>query len=663
MHSSSKNRWLPTHASDRAIAYSLVAFVVILGLTALKLASTLSQLDQIDQSITQNILIEHHLSDLRGYSQLANRLALTPNGAAARDDLIAQHDSATVVLSERHQQLSTVVPEAISENVGYQFAKLLALAALLRDPPTGLPTMDIADQARIIAEVNLPDSMHNWQGDLIDDAHTTRNRVKLILALFAGSVLLAAILLWRFVLRPLSRTVQDGTKHTRALEDALQHNTIHDRLTGLPNRKHAADLMDRHLSRRRKASVGLLHLDLYQFRAINEELGHEIGDQVLIQTAQRLSSLTSEREFVARIGGDEFLILTDDVASADQLEVRAQEIRQIVREEIQLPTGSRQVDCMIGAVWSPNGMTDAASLNVRADIALHAAETGEDGPMRLFTPAMQEEVSQRDALGRELRTALGTGQLVVYFQPQICARTAAVAGFEALIRWQHPTRGLLAPGAFLRIAEEMGFADQIGAQVLDQALDAWQGWAAAGFDVPHVAVNYSSAQLADALLADRIKWALDRRDLSPDCLALEVVETVDVDSDEALAVRTIRNLAAAGIAIELDDFGTGHASIANIRRFCVSRIKIDRSFITGIDTRKDLAAMADAMVRMASALGVGTIAEGVETASERAAIIELGCDALQGYNIARPMPFDDSLQWLSQQHVLKQSRNRTRQTA
>jgi len=251
-------------------------------------------------------------------------------------------------------------------------------------------------------------------------------------------------------------------------------------------------------------------------------------------------------------------------------------------------------------------------------------------------------------------------ELVAFFQPQVSAQGGEVTGFEALIRWNHPTRGLLSPAKFLKIAEELGLADQIGAHMLDQALDAWQGWAAAGFAVPHVAVNYSAAQLADILLADRIKWALEQRDLPVDCLALEVVETVAIETDDALAVRIIRNLAEAGFAIELDDFGTGHASIANIQRLRASRIKIDRSFVSGIDQRQDLSVMADAMVRMATALGVGTIAEGVETAEERAKVTALGCTSLQGYNIARPMAFEDTLQWLAEHRMLNHGRRRSR---
>lgn len=649
---------LGARLSRRAVTLSLTAVLLVVIGTGVKLFSVLGQLNRTQEIAEQTVLMEIQMADLRTYSLVATHLSMTPPGAVMRSELVARLDGLSAAIMTRQQEAAGSFDAFVRDSLRYDFARLIALTALIRDPPADLPVMDIAGQVRALGEDALGGVLVRQIDTLQREASRIRRNIHLSLGLFSMSVLTILLLLWRFVLRPLSRTALDEREHARLLEDALTHTAGHDRLTGLPNRRHASDLVDRHLSRRRKASVGLLHIDLNQFRAINEELGHEAGDQVLIQTAQRLSEMVQDREFAARIGGDEFLLLAGNAVSAQDLEARAVEVRRVLREPVALRGGARHIDCMIGAVWMPDGATDAASLSVRADIALHAAVTGGDGPICLFTRAMHDQVVMRDALGREIRTALDRGEFVVFYQPQVNSTTGAVSGFEALIRWRHPVRGLLSPADFLDAAEEMGLADHIGATVLDQALDAWQGWAAAGFDVPHVAVNYSAAQLGDTLLADRIKWALERRDLSPDCLVLEVVETVAVDSDDALAVRTIRALAAAGFAIELDDFGTGHASIANIRRFGVSRIKIDRSFVSGIDTRADLSAMADAMVRMALALGVGTIAEGVETAEERAAVIALGCGAIQGFNIARPMPFEDTLQWLSNHRVVTRGRAR-----
>lgn len=658
---SSGKVWLGAQISRRAMVGSLAGMAIMLLLTGFEMTAMHEQLGRIDAISAQQVLIERQISDLRSYATTARHLSLASEGTTARQDLVTRLDLLTTTISARQDTFAFgQSAQGTAASLDYSLAKLFALTALTRNPTEGLPIGDIVEQIGLLAGVDLNATLRDWADTLSADAADARGRIRFALITLAGIVLLASLSLWLFVLRPLSRTVLDGTEHARALEDALAHTAGHDRLTGLPNRTRSAELIDRHITRRRKESVGLIHLNLCHFHMINEELGHEAGDQVLVETARRLLQSIGEREFVARIGGDEFLIFATDVPTPDNLMARAAALRRTVREPFDLAQGARHMDCVIGAVWSATGTTDAESLSVRADIALRSTLSGEEGPLRLFTQAMMEEVALRDALSRELRRALEKKELVAFFQPQVSAQGGEVTGFEALIRWNHPTRGLLSPAKFLKTAEELGLADQIGAHMLDQALDAWQGWAAAGFAVPHVAVNYSAAQLADILLADRIKWALEQRDLPVDCLALEVVETVAIETDDALAVRIIRNLAEAGFAIELDDFGTGHASIANIQRLRASRIKIDRSFVSGIDQRQDLSVMADAMVRMATALGVSTIAEGVETAEERAKVTALGCTSLQGYNIARPMAFEDTLQWLAEHRMLNHGRRRGR---
>ena len=661
-----RRRKLGLLVSRRAVMVSLLAVMAVMGLTAAMVAVVFGELDRIDRIGRMNVEIGAHKADLRGIGPLAARVAALPPGDGSRLDLagravqVANGLSARMAVLTADPRLSP--PDA--ERLGYELSRLDVLTAMVAAAEPGVPLRDIVVQIEDIAERSQPRLLAAWRQDLAQQAVQARRGIDWALAAYCLSVLFIVLLMWRFVLTPLARSLRDGDDHTQALQDALTHSAGHDRLTGLPNRRHAARLLEALLARRRKVPLGVLHVDLFQFRALNEELGHDEGDAVLTETARRLTGMTRDHDFAARIGGDEFFLLQTDIGSPEALERRAMEVRRELRAPMQLASGARSIDCMIGHVWSDGAGADAAQLSMRADIALHAAMSGTDGPLRAFTRAMQEEVARREGLGRDLRLALERDELVMHFQPQVCAVTGEIAGFEALLRWYHPGRGIVAPGAFLSLAEEIGLADEIGSRVLDQSLDALGGWLAAGFDVPHVAVNYSAAQLADPLLADRIKWAVDRRDLHPGRLALEVVETVAVDSEDALAVRTIGALAQAGFAIELDDFGTAHASIANIRRFQASRIKIDRSFVSGIDTRDDLYAMADAMVRMAKALGVGTIAEGVETAEERARVVALGCDAIQGYNIARPMPFEDTLPWLAEQRIVSRgSRRRVRGAA
>jgi EAL domain-containing protein (putative c-di-GMP-specific phosphodiesterase class I) len=266
--------------------------------------------------------------------------------------------------------------------------------------------------------------------------------------------------------------------------------------------------------------------------------------------------------------------------------------------------------------------------------------------VRYFRESLRTEAEQREILFAELLGGLERGELVPFFQPQIDIASGAFTGFEALVRWMHPRRGLLPPAAFLDFAEAADLTERIGEVVLDRSLQALMAWDAAGFHVPKVGVNFALAQLRDPRLIEKIKWEVERQDIDPGRLAIEVLETVLIKSDTDLVVRNLRGLASAGFEIELDDFGTGHASIQNLRRFMVNRIKIDRSFIFGIEASEEQQTLTASMIAMARALGIHTLAEGVETAEARAVLRDLGCDQLQGYLIAKPMSFDDTFGWL-----------------
>jgi EAL domain-containing protein (putative c-di-GMP-specific phosphodiesterase class I) len=236
---------------------------------------------------------------------------------------------------------------------------------------------------------------------------------------------------------------------------------------------------------------------------------------------------------------------------------------------------------------------------------------------------------------------------VAFFQPQVELATGAFAGFEALVRWQHPEDGLLEPDAFLDLADQTDLGERIGELMLTRALEALAAWDAAGLVVPRVGVNFALAQLRDPRLVEKIKWETERLGVEPERVAIEMLETVLIKTDADMVVRNLRGLASAGFHVELDDFGTGHASIANLRRFMVNRIKIDRSFIAGIETSEEQQALTASMIAMAHALGIATLAEGVETEAARATVARLGCDAIQGYLVGRPMPLADSLVWLA----------------
>ena len=303
--------------------------------------------------------------------------------------------------------------------------------------------------------------------------------------------------------------------------------------------------------------------------------------------------------------------------------------------------------------------TEARMPRPDADAFLDAAERAAadaqlHGPsaIRAFSSDMQAVLRDRHELADEVGMALENGQITAWFQPQINTSTGHVSGFEVLARWHHPERGLIAPGLFLPAIAQVGLLERLGEVMLFQAFTALQNWDQAGYVVPTIGVNFSQDELGNPKLVDKIKWELDRFELDPHRLSVEILETVVTQSDDDVVTRNIAALAQLGCGIDLDDFGTGHASISSIRRFDVSRIKIDRSFVMQVDRDEAQQKMVAAILSMADRLGLETLAEGVETLGEHAMLAQLGCDHIQGFGLARPMPFDKTGPWI-ETHVQK----------
>jgi len=453
---------------------------------------------------------------------------------------------------------------------------------------------------------------------------------------------------------PLLLAFQELTKGTPEqvagpilAEDELDH------LTGLANRQHTlrrlGDFIRAEHNSGRETAV--LHIDIDKFRAINERYGMETGDRVLAEIGERLKSCVRDNDVVARIDGNAFAIALYPIKKVDFS--IAQTIADRVRNAISHPFSIDQVtcylSCSIGICLSGRAPSaDAESVLSSAEIALELARKEGPDATRSFSPKMRREVQKLHALSTELEAALENGQIRPYFQPQVCTDTGEVVGFEALARWEHPENGVILPGLFLRAIESAGKSGRLSEVILYHSLSALKAWDNAGFRVPSVGVNFSSDELRNPKLVEKIKWEVDRFEISPSRLTVEILENVVSDHDEDTITKNIRSLAAQGFGIDLDDFGTGHAAIANIRRFAVNRLKIDRTFITRIDSDPEQQVMTSAIVRMAESLGLETLAEGVETIGEHTQLAKIGCRYIQGFGVARPMPFEDSIAWLHQ---------------
>ena len=451
------------------------------------------------------------------------------------------------------------------------------------------------------------------------------------------------------VVQPARRRIDDWMAKAAEVDRENRFRLLHDALTGLPN----AAYFHAHLAQlaagadRAASQTAVLRVDLDRFQGFREGLGARTGDEVIRLAARRIRKALRAGDFAAFLGQDDFVVVAAELDEGNDAAMIAGRVQAALSKPFAIHGGARRLTCSVGVTLLSDDRPDSERALANAEIALAAARATGPGGVRYFREDLRREVERREELFAALMQGLDRGEVTAFFQPQVELATGAFAGFEALVRWQHPGHGVLEPEAFLAFAEDTDLGERIGELVLTRALEALNAWDAAGLAVPRVGVNFALAQLRDPRLVEKIKWETERLGVEPRRIAIEVLETVLIKTDADMVVRNLRGLASAGFHVELDDFGTGHASIANLRRFMVNRIKIDRSFVTGIETSEEQQTLTASMIAMAHALGIATLAEGVETEAARAALARLGCDAFQGYLVGRPMPLADSLAWLA----------------
>ncbi|MEL6884633.1 MAG: bifunctional diguanylate cyclase/phosphodiesterase [Pseudomonadota bacterium] len=393
----------------------------------------------------------------------------------------------------------------------------------------------------------------------------------------------------------------------------------------------------------------LFVLELDEFAALQERYEPGTVDRIVAAVGDRILDTVRGDDTVARIGDCRFCVCLGlvqhlDLESCIQLSGRLQ---QAIEEPIAIDGLAVYMSASIGFCLLGRAPGASGQDWVNAGVAaLQEAEKRGYGAVRAYSPELQMRLRQRADLRDEVVTALEEGQIQPWFQPQISTDTGKVTGFEALARWIHADRGAVSPAEFLPAIEDAGMLERLADVMIHQSLMAIKAWDAAGVSVPKVGVNFSGAELSNPRLVDKLRWELDRFDLSPDRLAVEILETVVTDMADDTVARNIKALTELGCTIDMDDFGTGHASIASLRRFGVNRIKIDRSFVMKADRDPEQQRMISAVLTMAERLGVETLAEGVETVGEHALLAQLGCDHVQGFGISRPMPFEKTLDWV-----------------
>ncbi|MFC3324456.1 bifunctional diguanylate cyclase/phosphodiesterase [Mesorhizobium cantuariense] len=424
----------------------------------------------------------------------------------------------------------------------------------------------------------------------------------------------------------------------------IEYAALHDSLTGLPNRRYLDELLaensepDRH--------TALLHLDLDRFKQINDTLGHAAGDAMLVHASTVIKANAGPADFVARIGGDEFVVVShgrDD----DELAALADRIIEAMRQ----PVDYRGHPCRFGVSIgiAANSGVDARQLLVNADLALYRAKSHGRNRHEFFNEALQSEIVRTKQIADEILGGLERNEFIAYYQPQFDARTLEIVGVEALSRWKHPRRGILAPDAYMKVAEELNVVALIDRIVLKHALENFERWSRSHLNIPRVSVNVSARRLEDKDLIEGLR----KLDIKPGTMSFELVESIFLDENDDLVTWNIEHIKDLGIDIEIDDFGTGYASIVSLLKLRPRRLKIDRQLITPITGSMAQQHLVASIIEIGKSLGIEVVAEGVETMEHARILKELGCDILQGYFLGRPMEdkafkaFAQSRKWLA----------------
>ncbi|MBD1915843.1 MULTISPECIES: EAL domain-containing protein [Cyanophyceae] len=451
-------------------------------------------------------------------------------------------------------------------------------------------------------------------------------------------------------LQTASRDVTDQVRLRRQLE----HDACHDSLTGLPNRKQLQERLEMALKRAHQQSqyrFALLFLDIDHFKVVNDSLGHLIGDELLMEVASRLKAVLRLSDLAVRLGGDEFVVLLEDISHVEMAQAIANQLLETLRQPFQLSSHQMFPTVSLGLVMGDARYQTALELLRDADTAMYRAKAGGRDCCQTFDSGMHDRAIARLTLESELRRALSSHpeEFVLYYQPIVDLQTAAVTGFEALVRWQHPQRGLIMPGEFISVAEETGLIAPLSYWLLELACRQMATWQSTHYQAKAltVSVNLSALQLHNTGLLNRVDEILNRTGLLAHSLVLEITESMLIDNIDD-TIRVLNGLRQRGIALSIDDFGTGYSSLSYLYRFPISSLKIDRSFVGQMNSSPSHETIVHTIINLGRQLGFRAIAEGIETPEQVNTLKRLGCDYGQGYWFGKPQTATDLEAWLTQ---------------
>ncbi|MGB9130148.1 MAG: EAL domain-containing protein [Thiobacillus sp.] len=462
-------------------------------------------------------------------------------------------------------------------------------------------------------------------------AHEDHMAARLWIFLLSGTALLVGVFVAAVVLYFAARISRER-----------EQLATHDALTGLPNRMLFKDRLEQSLIRakRHQTLVGVMFIDLDRFKRVNDTLGHASGDLLICEVARRLRQTVRSDDIVARLGGDEFVVVINDVVALNPILQVVEKMLEVVTEPYKLDGREIFSSCSIGVSVFPNDGTTSSDLLKHADTAMYHAKNNGRNRFQLYNAAMNAMAEERLQIETDLHYAKERGEFIFHYQPQLNLESGRIHAVEALIRWQHPKRGLLAPADFLGMLEETGEIVSVGRLLLLAACQQTARWHAAGFPDLEVAVNLSGKEFWHDTLIDNVRDALVQSGLPPQSLQLELTEGIFMD-DVDTAVDRIQALKALGISVSVDDFGTGYSSLAHLKRFPLDVLKIDRYFVKDIHLAPANEALVSSILALCRGLDLGTVAEGIENREQLESLRNLGCQIVQGYFISRPVPAED----------------------
>jgi diguanylate cyclase (GGDEF)-like protein/PAS domain S-box-containing protein len=425
-------------------------------------------------------------------------------------------------------------------------------------------------------------------------------------------------------------------------QNKLNELVNHDPLTGLPNRRLINQLFEKSINhaRRENHKIAILFIDLDRFKAINDSLGHTIGDKLLLEVSKRIKQAIRHNDVVGRLGGDEFLVIMDNLLNPEDASIKAKNILSVLHTEFLIEGKELYISASIGISLFPDDGEQVDSIIKAADIAMYQVKNNGKNNFCFYSDDLSTEVVERFNLENQLRRALERKQFEVYYQPQMSLISGEIIGAEALVRWNHPEFGLVSPDKFIPLAEETGIILLIGEWVLTQAAMFAKQWVKEGSSLQKIAVNVSGIQIIQSNFADTVYGVLVETDCNPSALEIEITESTIMQNTEHV-IDTFNRIKTMGVSLAIDDFGTGYSSLSNLKRLPLDKLKIDRSFVCDLPHDQDDAVIAKAIYAMADSLGFTVVAEGIETIEQEKFLKEIGCQEAQGYLYGKPTNADN----------------------